>query len=987
MAIIELPLFYDNFSDPTNDSYDILAGNGVITRKDQKIYAYAGAAVDMDKYDIFRNGKMLTKKIDWAPLNNYRYVYFKTEFTSWTTTDINLSHNEFILWKQDNPGYWYTMGTHDADDLSGYKMVNAVVTYYGAGGIVAGLSPMPWEVRYIIDTVDLTILWQYKLNGSIWTNLGTIGIIALDFIPTHIAFYAKNWGAPPRPAIEASFDFLEIGALVEENDPILISSVKKNIKKLHYYHYEETDPIVIGSPGFVGYLASGNTSYLGNTLSLVTQSLTSGDGDCIDQTQWKSSFLMPDLDMSIYTSGSAYPTGIGSIYMYSTGSSELSNTFGETINLSSETRWALSGNFDIIVDVNNLTKESHAGTTAVTTSLSIECDEGTIDSGYSIQFINSTDGNNYFKRRMYKTGSVSYNDALILATGSDTILRLKRESDDISYWYHDTQWGNIGNTNATDKIDNTRNVIVKLSMGGSDVFKGFCEFDNFSINSADGVITSSGWRMETGSNYRSYDAKPIPSNMLLIGSDDGVEFYDTANYNSWMRFYTGSDQFFHLSGSGKQRVLDFDHNKMGGIYVAYGRGSQGVPFSSHADDGGFMVVDLGQNSLWTRRDTGSITSKLETASMGNYCPNYNYARGRLPERNDSASFESASSPYIKQNQGLHHNNVYSVDFYINGHYAREDDIFEVASMEDGLTVFKRKLPGKTINFSATASSDHRQLSSRHMYSKFNQSNGDLYFVTNNDFYRTSLLTISASMTSSNTTSKFTADDQVHFSGTKSFPEYKYGQYRFKMDHYNYFYNPATEGIYRSDQYLNYCELYLADSGGVFNILNPYDELQTVEETYCTDSDKNYLLYGYTNGADNGLGIILLSRNTPSSSPKLIVDHNFTGLSGSSEIRDVIVTETTRLSKYTDKINCYVAFTSSVYQFEFNVTIPYTEQCSENIIGSDFTINNYICLPTQHMSHYGDRITSVPYFLNTPLASLRNKNNPLSSSIVHQNEER
>jgi len=53
------------------------------------------------------------------------------------------------------------------------------------------------------------------------------------------------------------------------------------------------------------------------------------------------------------------------------------------------------------------------------------------------------------------------------------------------------------------------------------------------------------------------------------------------------------------------------------------------------------------------------------------------------------------------------------------------------------------------------------------------------------------------------------------------------------------------------------------------------------------------------------------------------------------------------------------------------------------IGSDFTINNLNCLPSQFYDGSGNSLTIAPYFLNTPMASLRNRANPLSSTLQEQ----
>ncbi|MDP3987257.1 MAG: FG-GAP repeat protein [Nanoarchaeota archaeon] len=62
-------------------------------------------------------------------------------------------------------------------------------------------------------------------------------------------------------------------------------------------------------------------------------------------------------------------------------------------------------------------------------------------------------------------------------------------------------------------------------------------------------------------------------------------------------------------------------------------------------------------------------------------------------------------------------------------------------------------------------------------------------------------------------------------------------------------------------------------------------------------------------------------------------------------------------------------------------------CGTQTIGSDFTINNLICLPTQHRKalydesiKYEERVVTAPLFLNSPMISLRMRNLSTSSSL-------
>ncbi|MDP3987253.1 MAG: hypothetical protein Q8P81_03450 [Nanoarchaeota archaeon] len=787
--------------------------------------------------------------------------------------------------------------------------------------------------------------------------------------------------------------------------PVGAAAKESKIQKILYFTAQE--PFISGAPGFVGARQNGRTSWIGT--GSINSDFVDSNG-LFNQAGWRvttasnygrcpgdcNPYFIIDQD-TVYSlsqrKGNIAGINATTLFMDWTGTLGATWTEAARYPVENRFRWSLSGDLDIQLSFSEFTKLTD-NTTEIGFTFEIRRGGGNVYETMRIQLTNYTDGLYHIRSDQYRNG-VEIISTTVNGAQSGKIRLTRTGTVGKTFYDIGGGWVQLGANRDLSVFMNNADVCVDFigEMNSSAILEaiGKIKISNFTINA--GTFTDyCGWYNEAASAYRSA-VQAMPSECIAIGSDSGMDIYDIGNSSVWMRSVTGStswiagnENLFHISGTNTQRPLDFAWTPHGKLLSAYGKMNTAP---STTQRGGLITFPFNYCLPFLQRTTGSISNYL---SQVNYGPHdaLEWSQGEgIPFRNSNRGFSSGSdiSPTLTKNWGVHTDSVLGVDYYTpSTAYGAHDYEYWLGANEEGLRVFGKKFVYPVPTAQAfTSSTDSSILNTRHVHAKFNQSNGDFYFVTNTNLYYTAYNTYANSLTQSNPNlgaSMFTPDSSVALLGTRTNTSTR--QFRFCRDSHDNVYIPADEGIYKSDNLLSDHSLYIG-SGGTHDILNTYDSIKIIKSSYCATSLKNYLFYGYTNSSDFGIACVVLDWNSQTD-PKLIGNISLVGLGidGASIIEDIDVKSTTQLNSRIDTSVVFVAFTSSIYQMTFNLTMPFdVSSCGESTIGSDFTINNMFCLPSQHTNQYGNINTTVPYFLNTPIASLRNRSIPLSSSIQSQ----
>lgn len=520
------------------------------------------------------------------------------------------------------------------------------------------------------------------------------------------------------------------------------------------YYYDSTDePWRLHGPGFYGAAADGYYYYNGTPTHLYEPIATSASG--VNQLSWGDhnspmAGLWPSHTTDYYDV--TYPTASGELHI----DSHTPLTGWQAAGVSAAGRWTLEGDFDIEVSFKNFVKSGGTG------------------GGFEFDIVRDDNHRVYVQRRYdIYIGSNFQNEGSWQSHSnenynvSSSALRLTRTGSTVKAYYWRGYWDKIG----ADRAFGTWNCYPRIRVLGTGNFNVAATAYNFRVNSGS-VVRTCGWRRESAGTHKGVGAQ-FPERSYIIAANNSLNIINADTDKLWMRFVGANQNAYHNSHDQGIKTVKM---KDGVLWAS----CSGYPTSGHT-----VRFDFTKEDCRYIAPSDTTTFGRYKFQSGGQRVGYQSSIGGIRDRNGANGFNGNFTQWK-----LPGGNCFGVDFMFEGESNWNERVAIATNGGIALRNFDRN------KWNAWGGADYPDATntvdtSPCMWCYFDESNGDLYWMTRNEFRVASKATYTAGYVAYSIGS-FDHDSSIALPGGRLG---RWEQYRM-VRYGGYFYVPTDYGIYR-----------------------------------------------------------------------------------------------------------------------------------------------------------------------------------------------